>query len=235
MSLNFDKKMTEFKQVRDHYNQIIRDLEEQKGEIEERIAFFQPRYERAVRNDFDKKSAASKAAVTKLVNQRESDESELNNIKARITVAQNVRDERLRELLPELEKLKDEVIREARKESQDLTTEAREFKARYLLFIRFLNEPRARAAEINSQYVEAARIAGVDVRESFYGLPKVNLTSTYGNDHIAPTEYEINRAYHGHLPAFVQLFEQTGELLPEGEAFRKLDLLKKYKEDKHNG
>jgi len=226
--VTFEEQYAEFVAVRDRYDALIRDLDARMVELEERLNRHNANYENAIKKDIDHSNASTRANVKRYTGQRDEDVAELINVKERIRIAKNVKDERLRDLLPALKQSRDITIKEAQRETEDKTALAYAMKAKFLLFIRSLNEPRTKAATADAQFREAARSCGVEVRRDFFGISEINVSSTYSSSPVAPTQNEINEAFKlGKVPCFVRWYEMTGEILPEDEAYQKLAELKR--------
>lgn len=109
-----------------------------------------------------------------------------------------------------------------------------ETKARYLIRLKSYKKPARDFHEINNQFKLAARLAGtMEYEKKRMSLPILNLFSTYCNTPVAPSEYEIVRAYEeGKPPSLARLFELTGkiEILPDLEAWQKVAEILKEKE-----
>jgi hypothetical protein len=221
--MGFEKKFQEFQAIKERYDNIIRELEDQKADLESKLAFAEAHLERAIRDDLETGTRQTKNEVAKISANNDANRTKLANIRVKLDVARNMRRDKLREFLPELKKARDMAIQEAQIEIEDKTTEALEWKAKYLLFIRELNKPKRMADEADNKYKEAARTCGVEVPKDFFGLPVINVSSTYGSYPVAPLKDEIIAAFKlGKVPAFVQWYEMTGEIIWETEAHQKL-------------
>lgn len=233
----FQQKMNEFKEADTKYQAIIADLNDQLKELELKITKNNEAYHRALMMDIEEKSKKTQADLSKNLRLAEEYGGQLEDLKKRIEIARYLREEKLKELLPELKVARDKVIEEATEEVKENRVKAFERKAQYILFIRDLNLPHQRVREAKEQFLKVCHLVGVhDFDRDFSSLPRFNMVSTYEGLHasLAPTEEEIMVAYNrGTIPHFVKLYEMTGEILPDYDAWRKLEQMQK--EAKVNG
>lgn len=227
----FQEKMSEFKEIESMYQLIITTLNEQEKELEQKITQNKESYHRAMMIDIEDGTRKTQAELSKHLRYAEEYERQLEDIQKRIEIAGYLKGEKLKELLPELKIAKDKAIQEASKEINENKAKGYELKAQYILFARDLNTPYRRAKDTQEQFLTACHSIGVhNFDRDFISLPTLNIASTYEGLHssLAPTMDEILDAYtRGKLPYFVQLYEMTGEILPENDAREKLEQMQK--------
>lgn len=227
----FNEKLAEFNEVKARYEAIITKLMEKRTQLETKLAQAKEAYNQALINDIEKGSKRTQTELSKIQQIIEEYKQQLADNAQRIEVAKDVMTKRLQALLPGLKEARDMAIQEARDEIKNSENKARELKAQYILFARHLNQPFSKAKEINSQFLHAAHAASVhEFDRERLQLPILNLVGTYEGPHtsLMPTVNEVTEAYTiGKLPFFVQLYDLTGEILPENEAMKKLERLRK--------
>lgn len=227
----FQEKMNNFKELESKYELLVASLNEQQKELEQKITQNKESYHRAMMTDIEDGTKKSQAELSRHLRYAEEYERQLEDIQKRIEIAGYLKREKLKELLPVLKIAKDKAIQEATKEINENKAKGFELKAQYILFARDLNEPYRRAKDIQAQFLASCHSVGVhDFDRDFISLPTLNIASTYEGLHssLAPTMDEIMDAYtRGKLPYFVQLYDMTGEILPENDAREKLEQLRK--------
>lgn len=227
----FSEKLAEFNEVKASYEVIITMLLEKRNQLETKMAQAKEVYNQTLINDIEKCSKRTQTELAKLLQVIEEYKHLLSDNEQRIEVAREVMTKRLQALLPGLKEARDMAIQETRDEIKHGENRARELKARYILFARHLNQPFSKAREINSQFLNAAHAVSIhEFDRDRLDLPMLNLVGTYEGPHtsLMPTVNEVTEAYTiGKLPFFVQLYGLTGEILPENEARKKLESLRR--------
>jgi hypothetical protein len=223
----FVKKLQEFNNVRAGLKKIIEDLAGRKTELEIKIQQAKVSHEQALIADLEDGNKKTLAEISRLDRIIEDYEKELANVERRLEVANGLKQKRLSQLIPELKKFRDETIAESEKEIKAGVIRGFEEKARFILYGRDLNRPYKHAHDVNNFFLECCHAAGIhDYDRDQVHLPSVNLTGVYEGPHssILPTEQEFKGAFHnGYVPAFVQLYELTGEVLPDDKARDRLN------------
>lgn len=228
----FVKKLQEFNNVRTGLISIIEDLSFRKSELEVKIQEAKVSHEQALIADLEGGNNKTLAETARLDRVIESYEKELANVERRLNVAKSLKQKRLSQLIPELKKFRDETIAESAKEIKDGVIKGFEEKARFILYARDLNKHYQHAHEVNNLLLEASHVAGIhEFDRDRVDLPQINLVGVYEGPHssILPTAEEFKAAFHqGTVPAFVALYELTGEIvIPESKAQDMLNELKK--------
>lgn len=228
----FAKKLQEFNNVRTGLISIIEDLTVRKSELEVKIQQAKASHEQALIADLEdgnKKTLAEIARYDRLI---EDYARELANVERRLDVARGLKKKRLSDLIPELKKFRDETIAESAKEIKDGVIKGFEEKARFILYARDLNRHYQHAHEVHNLLLEASHVAGIrEFDRDRIDLPQINLVGVYEGPHssILPTAEEFKAAFHlGIIPAFVELYELTGEIvIPDSKAQDRLNEIKR--------
>ena len=156
----------------------------------------------------------------------EKTEREIVDIDSMIETLRDNRNEQLRKFLPKIAEECDAEIREIVQQVNESAEELRKFKAEFLIAVLELNKLYRAAQEKRSRLVNIAHMVGSNEYDrGSISMPLLNMTSTYEPDKaLAPLQYEVEKAYKtGVLPSWVEWYRRHGELLSDGDAFRKLD------------
>lgn len=227
----FHEKLKQNNEVRARYEAITDDLVAKRSELEAKLAQAKKAYDRALVDDIEQGTKRTQAEVSKLLRAVEEYEHQLADTENRIEVTKEVMKERLKELLPELKEARDLAIQEAKDLIKGSEAKAWELKAQYILFARDLNKPYRKAHEVNSLFLDAAHAVNIkDYDRDFPNLPALNLVGTYDGPHtsLMPTLTEVSEAYTlGIIPSFVLLYNETGELLPDNLARKRIEQLRR--------
>lgn len=227
----FQKKLKEFNEAKASHEDIIASLQEKRIQLEAKLAQAEEAYDQVLILDVQGGTKRTQNELNKLLQITNEYKHQLTDNERRIEVTREAMTKRLQDLMPGLKAARDIAINEAKDEINESKIKAMELKAKYILFARELNKPFKLAKDVSSQFINAAHeINNHEFDRCFLNLPTLNLIGTYEGPHasLIPTVKEVSEAYNfGKLPFFVQLYELTGEILPEGKAIKKIEQLRK--------
>lgn len=227
----FQERIVHFHEVRERFDTKIKELENEKAGLEAKIRKAREMYEIALINDIDDGNRKTQAELSKYLRLAEDLDKQVLDINRRIARIEQLKIEKLLELVPELHHARNTEVEQQCEKVLDGKKGALELKAKTIIYFRDLNKPIREAARIDMEFKNACHLAGDHSHDrDFLHTPMLNLTSTYTGRYapLAPLPQDLTDAYHfGKIPAFVELYELTGEILPEEKAAEKLAQLKK--------
>jgi len=227
----FHERITHFHETRERFVAKIKELENDKADLVAKIVKAREMYEIALIDDVDEGSRKTQAELSKYLRQAEDLEKQVRDITKRIAHVEQLKNEKLLKLLPGLHQARNTAIEQQRGKVLDCEKGALEIKAKTILYFRDLNKPIQEAARVDMEFKTACHLAGDHTYDrDWLHMPTLNLTSTYTGRYapLAALPQDLTEAYNlGKIPAFVRLYELTGEILPEDKAAEKLAQLKR--------
>jgi|GEM_PF-3502786 len=191
----------------------LHDLADQKEKLTQQLRSLNEEYARMLTDEAlgkpvtERQLSAKKTEIEKV-------EKELAMVNERIAAIQAAKLERLREEIPEMRAEYERKMAEKRAEFEAKAKELREWKARYLLFLRDFGKLRNEMVDLHDDFKAKARLVTDQYEKDRLTLPGINLFNDYyGKDKMnAPTEEEIHNAYtRGIVPGWVLQYE-NGEV-----------------------
>lgn len=227
----FQERIDHFHEVRKRFDAKIKELENEKADMEAKITKAREMYEIALINDIDDGSRKTQAEMSKCLRQAEDLDKQVRDISKRIERIRQLKNDKLRELLPGLHQARNLALEQQRQKVFNCKKGALELKAKTILFFRELNKPFKEAQKLDNEFKTACHLVGDHTYDrDWLNMPALNLTSTYTGRYapLAALPNDLTDAYNfGYIPAFVRLYESTGEILPEEKAAEKLAQIKR--------
>ena len=222
----FEERMAHFYKTREKFDARVKQLESEKADIEAKIAKAREMYEISLIDDIDDGNRKTQAELSKHLRQAEDLEKQVRDITKRVAHVNQLKNEKLREMLPELHQARNAALEQKRKEVLDCANGAFELKAKTILYFRDLHKPIVEASQVDGNFKTACHLAGDHSYDrDWLSMPTLNLTSTYTGryDPLVALPQDLTDAFHfGKIPAFVRLYELTGEVLSQDAAIKRL-------------
>jgi uncharacterized protein YcbK (DUF882 family) len=218
------EKMSKFEEIKTQFETKINDLRREIRETEQKVEEFAQDYREAMTAHAlgGGKEAANALAYARGAWTHE--KQKLEDAQERLAVLEQVKAQKLAEAMPNLVKENRAQIDAIRQEYVKAAQELLKQRAEILLTLRSLWRKGQEARSIYDESAAAARIAGVEFRDRFE-MPMLNLFGTHGtkDSWLLPLNQEASVALHtGQVPAFVEWYAISGELIGENEAAAKL-------------
>lgn len=217
-----------FKEIKAKYDDIISTILNEKVSLETQIPQAKIDHEQAVMNQVESSTKVTKDATLKAKNNIVDLKQGVADAEERLSIAKRIRNQRLKEIFPSVQQ---EFIEYQQSVSDEILAEAdklKELRCQFLLKAKELHDKALEARSLHNDIGGLANEFGGEFKTRLT-LPQLNFVSNFSGtySHLAPLPQECTQAYGlGIVPAFVEYFALTGDLLEDNQARQKLAELK---------
>lgn len=214
------KKLEDFQKVNVKYSKIVSELNAKKQEQTQALYVAKNELNKALLADIEGSTKATKDDVAKMKKDIQALQESLSDADQRIDLASEARNQKLKAIFPDVAKEYSVYSQEIHQSIMDDADELKIIRAEFLLKCQELHNRTKQAQSLHSEISSHARIVNIPFNVRL-DMPVLNMTSNYAgvSAHLAPLQNEVTQAYQlGQVPAFVELFGITGELVENNKA-----------------
>lgn len=226
-------KLREFHEIKAKFDARIQELQKDREELSVKQVRENEAYAKALLEDVKQSNRKSQSELSQIRRGIESLEKQIADTDDRISYTKEVQGQQLKAMLPDLHKANELIIDEQRKHIKNSETEILKQKCEFLLTVARTNKYYQEAGAFKTSFLNAAHSVGNhDYDKPYLSLPLLNVAGTYlGGSALPPllmTKEEVRNALnYGWIPGYVKFYKMEGVVLPDNEAHKRLEEMKR--------